>query len=92
MNDEQLKFVEVFLKVRGNIREMEKELGISYPTVRNRLDHIVESLGFQTHRTDEPAAIQPPQEDTHRKNILKQLDEGALSVEEALKLIQANNK
>ncbi|WP_420849596.1 DUF2089 family protein [Paenibacillus montanisoli] len=77
------------MKVRGNIREMEKELGISYPTVRNRLDHIVESLGFQTSRTDEPAA---PENDSHRKQVLKQLDEGALSVEEALKLIQASKK
>ncbi|SDX25700.1 Protein of unknown function [Paenibacillus sp. CF384] len=81
--------MEVFLKVRGNIREMEKELSISYPTVRNRLDHIVEALGYQTSpATETPAAT----EDSQRKQILSKLDEGAITVEEALKLIQASKK
>ncbi|WP_091224915.1 DUF2089 domain-containing protein [Paenibacillus sp. BC26] len=88
LNDEQLRFVEVFLKVRGNIREMEKELSISYPTVRNRLDHIVEALGYQTTPAETPA----PAEDSQRKQILTKLDEGTITVEEALKLIQANKK
>src|SRR5690606_3276886 len=40
LSPEQQVFVETFLKVRGNIREMERELGVSYPTVRSRLDEI----------------------------------------------------
>jgi len=43
--DDQLLFVETFLKCRGNIKEVEKELGISYPTVRSRLDCVIQSLG-----------------------------------------------
>ncbi|ACL19146.1 hypothetical protein DesLBE_2255 [Desulfitobacterium sp. LBE] len=42
--DDQLLFVETFLKCRGNIKEVEKELGISYPTVRSRLDSVIQSL------------------------------------------------
>ena len=41
---EQQQFVEAFLVARGNIKEVEKELGISYPTVRKRLDEVVQAL------------------------------------------------
>ena len=41
------QFVVSFLKCRGNIREMEKLYGISYPTVRARIDEIVSALGEQ---------------------------------------------
>src|SRR5690554_323088 len=46
LSDSQLKFVEVFIKSRGNIKEVERELGISYPTVRNKLDEIINALGY----------------------------------------------
>lgn len=42
---EQQQFVEAFLVARGNIKEVERELGISYPTVRKRLDEVVLALG-----------------------------------------------
>ena len=42
----QLDFVEVFLKNRGIIREVERELGVSYPTVRARLDEVLDAIGF----------------------------------------------
>ena len=44
--DDQVRFVETFLKCRGNIKEVERELGISYPTVRSRLDKVIALLGF----------------------------------------------
>ncbi len=50
LNDEQAQFVEIFLRVRGNIREMERELGISYPTVRSRLDGIPSNHGICRRR------------------------------------------
>ena len=43
---EQKYFIEVFLKCRGNIKEVEKELNISYPTVRSRLNDIIRALGY----------------------------------------------
>ncbi|MHC4779896.1 MAG: DUF2089 family protein [Planctomycetota bacterium] len=46
LSEEQEHLVSVFLKTRGNIREVEKELGISYPTVRARLDEVVKALGM----------------------------------------------
>src|SRR5580658_11342263 len=46
LNRAQLDFVEVFLKNRGIIREVERELGVSYPTVRARLDEVLAAIGF----------------------------------------------
>ena len=43
---EYLSFIEVFLRSRGNIKEVERELGISYPTVRNRLDQVLAAMGY----------------------------------------------
>ena len=43
---EQLQVLESFLRSRGNLRDMERELGISYPTVRARVEALVRALGF----------------------------------------------
>src|ERR1700693_3762803 len=48
LNRAQLDFVEVFLKNRGIIREVERELGVSYPTVRARLDEVIQALGYSS--------------------------------------------
>ena len=50
--NEQREFVEVFIKCRGNIKDVEKELGISYPTVRNRLDAVIEALGYRVEKDE----------------------------------------
>jgi hypothetical protein len=46
LDREQLGLLESFLRSRGNLKEMERELGISYPTVRSRVDALVRALGF----------------------------------------------
>src|SRR3712207_4985780 len=43
---DQLSLLESFLRARGNLKEMERELGISYPTVRARVDALVRALGL----------------------------------------------
>lgn len=75
---EQQDFVEVFLKQRGNIKEIEKELGISYPTVRGRLDNVIKALG---HKPKEDASS------INRMEILEMLNQGKISAEEAEKLL-----
>lgn len=79
LTNDQKKFVEIFLKNRGNIREIEKELGISYPTVRARLENIVEALGYNP-KFDEPKV--------DKKEVLEKLNNGEISTEEAIKLLQ----
>ncbi len=77
LNDEQRYFIEVFLKNRGNIKEMEKELSISYPTVRNKLEEVRKTLGF----------IEDKKPTINKKKILEQLSNGELSKEKALELL-----
>lgn len=76
LTDEQLFFIEIFIKNRGNIKEIEKELGISYPTVRNKLENVIESLGYKS----KPKA--------NKKDILAKVEKGLLSTEEALKMLR----
>ena len=75
LNTEQKIFAEIFIKNRGNIKEIEKELNISYPTVRNKLEELIGALGYSkaTLRT------------VDRKAILEKLARGEISKEEALK-------
>ncbi len=78
LDEKQLLFVETFIKCRGSIKEMEKELNISYPTVKSRLEDVVKSLGFQSN--EEP--------DEKRKKILESIDSGEMSVEEAINILK----
>lgn len=48
LNSEQLYFIETFIRCRGSIKEVEKEMGISYPTVRAKLGEVIESLGYSS--------------------------------------------
>nr|WP_315988658.1 DUF2089 domain-containing protein [Desulforamulus aquiferis] len=79
---EQLEFIEVFLKCRGSIKDVEKELGISYPTVRNRLDNVLQSLGYGADRTENLP------ESTNRQKILDALEKGEITLEEATQQIR----
>jgi len=76
----QLDFVEVFLKNRGVIRDVERELGISYPTVRARLDEVVASLGYQV-RPSEPNSAD--EASGSRRKILEDLKAGKITPEQA---------
>jgi hypothetical protein len=53
LDREQLGLLESFLRSRGNLKEMERELGISYPTVRARVDALVRTLGFGDAHADD---------------------------------------
>ena len=76
----QLDFVEVFLKNRGVIRDVERELGISYPTVRARLDEVVASLGYQVRPSEPDSADEAS---GSRRRILEDLKAGKITPEQA---------
>jgi hypothetical protein len=81
LSPESLRLLEIFIRNRGNVKEMERELGLSYPTVRNKLDAVIKELGFEPN----PAA----EEDfnTQRREILERLERGELSAAEATGLL-----
>ena len=56
LSREQVVLLESFLRSRGNLRDMERELGISYPTVRTRVEALVRALGFGPRNDDEVEA------------------------------------
>jgi hypothetical protein len=101
---DQAQVLESFLRSRGNLRDMERELGISYPTVRARVEALVRSLGFGPRDEAEPAgttepvpATQPVTEPTltpeevqaGRRDILERLANHELSAEQAAEAIRA---
>ena len=75
LNNDQLYFIETFIRCRGSIKEVERELGISYPTVRAKLDEVIMSLGYS-------AKEGKVKEDN--KDILAALEKGDISVDEAI--------
>ena len=85
LSREQLRFVDVFIKNRGVIKDVETELEISYPTVRNRLDEVIRALGYDARgggsgQDDVPSA--PDQ--GKRRAILDKLAAGEITAEEAV--------
>jgi hypothetical protein len=78
---DQLKFLELFLRCRGNLRDVERSLGLSYPTVRARLDALLTHLGYTT--------AAPPDSAEQRQEILESLNAGRLSADEAVALLEA---
>ncbi len=78
LSPEQLQFIEIFLVARGNIKEVEKELGISYPTVRGKLNEIIVALGYGSEKKS----------GFDEKRIVTMLENGEISPEEAIKLLK----
>jgi len=81
LSSDQQEFVEVFLVARGNIKEVEKQLGISYPTVRKRLDEVIQGLGYA-----------PQAERLKREEILEAIEKGEISAKEGIALLKGDTK
>src|SRR6266404_8590396 len=84
----QIDFVEVFIKNRGVIREVERELGVSYPTVRARLDEVIQALGYSNKSTSDNDTANDDAS-ARRRTVLADLKAGKLTPEEALAALNA---
>lgn len=82
LNSDQLVFLEVFVKNEGKITHMEKDLGLSYPTIRNRLHEIIRALGYEPGK-EEAAGLS----EDERRQILEDLNEGKITSEEAMRML-----
>jgi hypothetical protein len=92
LNREQLVLLESFLRSRGNLREMERELGISYPTVRSRVEALVRALGFGPRADVDDAdevVSEPAPDGRSREEILQALARHEMSADEAAAAIRA---
>ncbi len=84
LSKEHLYFIEVFIKNRGNIKQIEKELGISYPTVKRNLDEVIQSLGYKVTNDDHSRSA-------HKEEIFRKLERKEITALEAAKLLKSES-
>jgi hypothetical protein len=76
LSPEHTRLLETFVRSRGNVKEMARELDTSYWTVRKQLDELIEVLGYEPEDTTEA-----------QMEILDRLDRGEISASEATELL-----
>jgi hypothetical protein len=95
LNRDQLALLESFLRARGNAKELERELKVSYPTVRARIESLVRALGLgdgpapddlaeAVGRSGEAAEL--------RRDVLERLARHEISADEAASLLRARKE
>lgn len=82
LEEKHLQFVETFLRCRGSIKEVEKALGVSYPTVKNMLEAALAALGL-----DETPELKAVRQDEERSEILTRLANKEIDVETAVEAL-----
>ena len=87
LTQKQMDFVETFVRLEGKITHMEKELGYSYPTIRKLLHDVIRALGYEPGG-DEISELS----EEKRQKVLNDLDEGAISYEDALNQLKDKEK
>ncbi len=78
---EERDLLRVFLASRGNVKELERHLGVSYPTARARFDGLLAKLGI-----DRPVPASP------KVALLESLARGEIDVDEAMRQLSADTK
>jgi hypothetical protein len=97
LDREQMGLLESFLRSRGNLKEMERELGISYPTVRGRVDALVRALGLadgsapmdDEEEATEDEALVAADAAAERREILERLARKEIDADEAAAALRA---
>jgi len=82
---QQLEILRLFVKTRGNLKEMERILGVSYPTVRARFEELLRSLGYEAEADEDEVRLD-------RAQVLERLEKGEISADEAAELLRALRK
>lgn len=82
LENKHLQFVETFLRCRGSIKEVEKALGVSYPTVKNMLDAALTALGL-----DERPELRAVREEEEKAEILERLANREIDVDTAIEAL-----
>src|SRR5256886_15740574 len=75
LRPEEREVLRVFLASRGNMKELERHLGVSYPTARARFDTLLARLGLAPERPAPSGA---------RADLLEQLAKGEIDVDQAM--------
>lgn len=100
LSREQLALLESFLRSRGNLKDLERELGISYPTVRGRIESLLRALGLADGDAPVPAEPEEPltpdapnpvtdSAADQRRSILERLARREISADDAAEALRA---
>ena len=85
LSAEDQVFVMTFVQVHGSIKEMERLFGISYPTVKNRLNRISRQLALVEVVPPKSGPAEPPAPSPRSADVLDRLESGEIDVEEAVR-------
>jgi len=94
LSPEQMNFVLLFVQSRGNLSDLEKTLGVSYPTIRGKLDDIIKVVSAAPSPgapSTPPLSAASPERD-RRREILNQVASGRLSPADALSALRGNKE
>lgn len=89
LTEEQEQFLETFLRCRGMINSVERELGISYPTVKSRLESLLAALDLSPVKEESAKKDKSAEK---KAKILEQLEKGQISAEEAKAKLKGGTK
>ncbi len=85
LSREEEDFLLIFLISRGNLREVQERLNISYPTAKSRLEEVIKSLGLSEEAKKEEKKLDRIEK---IEEIVKKLESGEISGEEVLKILE----
>lgn len=81
LSPESLGFLEIFIRNRGNLKDMERELGLPYSAIRGRVNEVISELGFEAPAGEDDDAP------ARRKEVLDRLDRGEIKAAEAAEML-----
>lgn len=87
LTTEHLDFIVTFVRCEGKINRMEQELGLSYPTIRNRLHEVIRALGYEPGK-EETVEVSAEK----RNSVLEDLEAGKISAEDAMRMLRGQEE
>ncbi len=84
---EQIEFVQTFVRCEGKITRVESELGLSYPTIRNRLHDVIRAMGYEPGKDEAPEI-----DEEKRQTILEDLDSGKITADDAMRILRGEEE
>lgn len=88
LSKEQLEFVELFMRTQGNIKSIEKEMGVSYPTVKKILNEVLASMGYEYLEDSAKLNEQVEAAKKERQSVLDKLAAKEIAFEKAMELLK----
>ena len=89
LSPEHQRFIELFIRSEGKLNRVQELLGISYPTARAQLHEVIRALGYEPSGSDEgkPRPVSPER----RRQILADLDAGAITPDKAIRMLKGES-